>query len=243
MKNSFQRKEIKFLLNTYQYNELLTAIEQHMNPDKYCEDKDEYHVFNIYYDTHDDYLIRTSLQKPYYKEKLRLRSYCANTQPDDKVFLEIKKKIGGIVNKRRVVMTLEQAEHYLETRERPECKKYIQTKVFDEIDAFLDRYDVSEKQYISYIRSAWFGKDDSDFRITFDRAITTRRYDLGLNIDSYGEQLINFGEYLLEVKIRNTMPMWLAKKLAELKIYKISFSKYGRAYKNHVLSEPTRKYA
>lgn len=243
MKNSFQRKEIKFLINNYQYNELIRTVEEYMDPDKYCGDNAEYGVFNIYYDTEDNHLIRTSLQKPYYKEKLRLRSYCCPATQDDKVFLEIKKKIGGVVNKRRVTMTLAEAEIYLQTRQRPLCEKYIQTQVFNELDMFLDRYDVSAKQYVSYIRSAWFGKDDKDFRLTFDRSITTRRENLSLEIESYGEQLINFGEFLMEVKIKDTMPMWLAKKLAELKIYKISFSKYGRAYRNFVLTQSERMSA
>ena len=73
--NTFKRYELKFLLNDEQYNSILPVIHQYMNPDKYCVGGKEYGIYNIYYDTDDNYLIRTSLEKPYYKEKIRLRSY------------------------------------------------------------------------------------------------------------------------------------------------------------------------
>lgn len=103
---TFQRQEIKFLLNEVQYQALTEQLEQYMNPDPYCVGGKDYGIYNIYYDTPDDYLIRTSLAKPYYKEKIRLRSYMSPAKPEDLVFLEIKKKIGGIVNKRRITLTL-----------------------------------------------------------------------------------------------------------------------------------------
>ena len=94
---TFKRKEVKFLLNMNQFNELLKIIDLYMEPDKYCVGGKEYGIYNIYYDTPDSYLIRESLAKPYYKEKLRVRSYFSPAAPEDKVYVEIKKKIGGIV--------------------------------------------------------------------------------------------------------------------------------------------------
>ena len=73
--NTFARKEIKFLLDMAQYESLMEEIPLHMNADAFCVDGKEYGVYNIYYDTEDDFLIRESLSKPYYKEKIRLRSY------------------------------------------------------------------------------------------------------------------------------------------------------------------------
>ena len=235
--NTFARKEIKFLLDMKQYESLMEEIHKYMEPDKFCVGGKEYGIYNIYYDTPDDFLIRESLAKPYYKEKIRLRSYYSPASPDSLVFLEIKKKIGGIVTKRRVSMTLAESSEYLANRTKPESKKYITTQVFNEIDAFLDHYPVSPKQYISYQREAFFGKDNSDFRLTFDRKITDRRYDLGLDFESYGNQIIREDQRLMEVKVSDSMPEWLINKLSELKIYKTSFSKYGKAYMNHIKEE------
>ncbi|HRR76315.1 MAG TPA: polyphosphate polymerase domain-containing protein [Ruminococcus sp.] len=232
--NTFARKEIKFLLDMEQYHALMEVINEYMNPDKYCVGGKEYGIYNIYYDTPDDYLIRESLSKPYYKEKIRLRSYYSPAAPDDTVFLEIKKKIGGIVTKRRVSMTLAESEAYFADRTKPEMTKYITEQVFRELDAFLDHYPVAPKQYISYQREAFFGKDNSDFRLTFDRKITERRYDLGLNFESYGNYIIGADQRLMEVKVSDAMPDWLVRKMSELGIFKTSFSKYGKAYTNHV---------
>ncbi|MBR2284644.1 MAG: polyphosphate polymerase domain-containing protein [Ruminococcus sp.] len=232
--NTFARKEVKFLLDMNQYEGLMKAIPQYMNPDKFCVGGKEYGIYNIYYDTPDDFLIRESLAKPYYKEKLRLRSYYSPAAPSDLVFLEMKKKIGGIVTKRRVSMTLEESDEYFATRQKPEATKYITEQVFRELDVFLDHYPVAPKQYISYQREAFFGKDNGDFRLTFDRKITERRFDLRLDMESYGNQIIREDQRLMEVKVGNAMPDWLVEKLSELKIYKISFSKYGRAYTSFV---------
>ena len=232
--NTFARKEIKFLLDMHQYHALMEVISEYMNPDKFCVGGKEYGIYNIYYDTPDDYLIRESLSKPYYKEKIRLRSYYSPASADDVVFLEIKKKIGGIVTKRRVSMTLAESDEYFATRRKPAAKKYITEQVFRELDVFLDRYPITPKQYISYQREAFFGKDDPDFRLTFDRKITERREDLTLSRESYGNYIIGADQRLMEVKVSNAIPDWLVQKLSELEIYKTSFSKYGRAYQNFV---------
>ncbi len=232
---TFERREIKFLLSGEQYEALTEVIDHYMNPDPYCVDGKTYGIYNVYYDTVNDDLIRQSIEKPYYKEKIRLRSYMSPTGPEDRVFLEIKKKIGGIVNKRRVTMTLREAEEYIKNGTYPaDNGKYIQRQVLKELDVLLERYPVIPKQYISYERAAYFGKDDSSFRLTFDKNITARRTEVALDTESYGEQLISPSARLMEVKISDSMPMWLADELAALKIYKISFSKYGRAYQNEI---------
>lgn len=237
--STFMRKELKYMLSMNQYEALLSEIHKYMNPDKFCVGGKDYGIYNLYYDTPDDYLIRTSLEKPYYKEKIRLRSYYSPAESDAKVFLEIKKKVGGIVTKRRVTMTLAESDAYMLHRTKPvDLSKYLQKQIFSELDVFMNTYqDIQPKQYISYQRSAFFGKDDPDFRLTFDRQITERRYDLSLALPSYGAQIIAPNQRLMEVKIAGAMPMWLAKAMADLHIYKISFSKYGTAYQRFVKNQ------
>lgn len=236
--STFKRKEIKFILDEEQFHRLNSVLVQYMNYDEFCVDGKEYGIYNVYYDTPDNFLIRESLEKPYYKEKIRLRSYYSPAKDDDGVYLELKKKIGGIVTKRRISLTLGQANAFLLEGQLPVLKggskAYIQNQVLSELVAFLNNYPVVPKQYISYQRSAYFGKDDSSFRLTFDRAITQRRFDVGLDKPNYGVQILPPGQYLMEVKIGASMPMWLSEQLAELGIYKTSFSKYGRAFRSFV---------
>lgn len=233
--STFQRREVKFLLSKEQFDALLPVVHTYMNPDAYCVDGKEYGIYNIYYDTPDNFLIRQSIEKPYYKEKLRLRSYYSPASPDSSVFLEVKKKIGGIVTKRRVAMTLSEAEVYIQSRVKPHYERFIDKQVMREMDVFLNFYDsIQPRQYISYQRAAFFGKDDPDFRLTFDRQITARRCDLTLAKGSYGSQLILPDQRLMEIKVPGAFPLWMTQALSDLQIRKRSFSKYGRAYLNHV---------
>ncbi len=231
---TFKRKEIKFLLNINQFKELLKVIDLYMEPDEYCVDGKEYGIYNVYYDTQDSFLIKESLSKPYFKEKLRIRSYFSPASDSDKVFIEIKRKIGGIVTKRRVAMTKKEADIYIKTGIRPITKKYLDNQVLDEIDVFKKNYSIAPAQYISYQRMAFFGREDHNFRLTFDRNITDRRYDLSLGKECYGRQIIRPDQRLMEIKITDAMPLWLSDALSKLNIYKTSFSKYGRAYQNFV---------
>lgn len=234
--STFARKEVKFLLNMEQYHALMETLQEYMQPDEYCVGGKEYGIYNIYYDTADDYLIRESLAKPYYKEKLRLRSYYSPASEDNIVFLEIKKKVGDIVTKRRVSMTLGESNEYFRTGKKPEIKTYILGQVFNELDVFLDHYHVMPKHYISYRREAFFGKEDRDFRLTFDRKITERRYDLSLDKESYGGYIIGADQRLMELKVLNAVPGWLISEMSRLGIYNTSFSKYGKAYQGFIQS-------
>ncbi len=230
---SFKRYENKFLLNKEQYDALIPRLLEYMNPDEHCKLGKNYNIYNIYYDTTDNQVIRHSISKPYYKEKLRLRSYNIPKNPGDKVFLEIKKKIGSVVNKRRVVLTLEEANKFLELGERPKAKDYISEQVINEIEYYLRNNKVSPKVYISYSRKAFFGKEDRDFRVTFDSKIITRRDNLNLEKGNFGEELLEKDQYLMEIKILGAIPLWLVRVFSELSIYSTSFSKYGNEYKRY----------
>jgi hypothetical protein len=229
---AFKRYEMKFMLTQTQFDALIPKLLGHMNHDDHCQNGKNYSIYNIYYDTPDHNLIRHSLAKPYYKEKLRLRSYNVLSSPNDKVFLELKKKIGGIVNKRRAVLTLEEADDFIKLGKRPLTTNTMTQQVVNEIEYFLSHNDVAPSVYISYQRLAFFGKEDKDFRVTFDYDITTRRTDLSLAKTSYGDPLIKKGNFLLEVKLSDAVPMWLSQTLSELLIYRMGFSKYGSEFEN-----------
>ena len=227
---TFKRYEKKFLMTDAQYRALLPLLSSHMQPDDYCRDGQMYPIYNVYYDTDQNDLIRQSLAKPYYKEKLRLRGYDIPTSPDDRVFLELKKKIGGVVNKRRAALTLRQAYAFLENRVIPQSVDAHGRQVLLELDCFLSRYTLHPAVFISSHRSAWFGREDRNLRVTFDRNIVTRRQDVALERGCFGEQLLAPGQVLMEVKIPGSMPLWLADCLSNLRIYSRSFSKYGTEY-------------
>lgn len=232
----FNRYELKFIITDEQYNILRERLDEYMESDAYSKNGEFYTICNIYYDSPDNELIRRSLEGPVYKEKMRLRSY-GTVETDKKVFLEIKKKYQGLVNKRRTKILLGDAYRYFDTGELPEIQPYMNAQVLREIDEMKNRMRLVPKLFLSYDRCAMFAKDDKDFRVTFDRNITTRRYDLGLHYGIYGDKLLEEGKWIMEVKIDRAMPMWMTKILSEMRIYKGSYSKYGTEYQKFLLKE------
>jgi hypothetical protein len=183
-------------------------------------------ICNIYFDTPSYQLVRTSMEKPVYKEKLRLRSY-GTPQEGDTVFIELKKKYKGVVYKRREKLELNKAENYLYDK-KPATED---SQIIREIDWFLQFYsDIAPAMYIAYDRVAMYGVENSELRVTFDTNILWREDTLFLEAGKYGNALLPEGYRLMEIKIPGTMPLWLSHILDELEIYPTSFSKYGRGY-------------
>ena len=228
----FNRREIKYLISDEDKNALLNIISEYMDADLYNKDGKPYTICNIYLDTKADELIRKSLEKPAFKEKIRLRSY-GQAALTDKVYLESKKKYDSVVNKRRTTFTLEDAYKYFESGIITDSP-IMNHQVMREIDYIMNFYKLEPRVFISYDRLAFFEKNNSDFRLTIDRNIQTRREDLRLDSPIYGDQLLPEGKWLMEAKAFKSFPLWFVHFLSERKIFSTSFSKYGTEYKNYL---------
>ena len=228
-KDVFQRIEVKYLLSDRQYTELLKRLENMAAIDSYGRTS----ILNIYFDTPDFKLIERSLEKPVYKEKLRLRTYGVASD-DTNAFIEIKKKYKGVVYKRRINMPYKEAMDYL-TRDK-ELKE--RSQISDEIDYFKHFYKgLKPAMAISYDRIAMAGIEDPDLRITFDENIRWRTENLSLTEGNVGKDILLPGQHLMELKIAGAMSMELARILDELNIRKTSFSKYGRGYMEYMYGQ------
>lgn len=229
----FNRYEHKYMLDRETFEKVIKIMDEHMIIDSHNDGHKPYTIANIYFDTPDDYLIRTSLSKPEYKEKLRLRAYGVPNS-ESKVFLEIKKKFKGIVNKRRTKLKLSEAYDFVASGKAPQPKEYMNTQVIRELEYFMKIYNLSPKLYLAYDRIAYFEKDNNDLRISFDMNIRSRRYDLALEAGDYGERLLPDDVYLMEIKTSVAKPLWLTHMLADLDIKRERFSKYGTEFKNMI---------
>ncbi|MDR0875037.1 MAG: polyphosphate polymerase domain-containing protein [Clostridiales Family XIII bacterium] len=238
----FNRYENKYRLDEGVCEKLRRRLADYMEPDKHNKIHGAYAICNLYYDTSDSYLIRNSLAKPVYKEKLRVRSYGV-PERDGKVYVEIKKKFHGLVNKRRSALPLDEAYQFLATGVRPEIREGMNSQVLSEIQYFLQQHDLSPQVFLAYERLAFFGTGEHDLRVSFDTKITTRRIDLRLESGIYGEKLLPDGKWLMEVKTAESIPLWLCRILSEYQIYPISFSKYGTEYKQSLMPEMPAKQA
>ena len=219
---NFKRTEIKYLLTSNQFDSLFSFLQGFAKVDSYGKTR----INNIYFDTPDYKLIRTSLEKPIYKEKLRLRTY-GETTDDTNSFIEIKKKYDGIVYKRRVSGRYKDAFDYLVRAGKP----LDDSQISREIEGFRNIYgNLKPVMNISYDRIAMVGLDDPNFRVTFDTNIQWSTDKPDLRREVRGREILKEGEWLMEIKVAEGMPMYLARRLSELKIFPTSFSKYGRAY-------------
>lgn len=223
----FRRYEKKYLLSLQQYKQLKMMMGHYMKVD----DFGTHTIANIYYDTEDYALVRTSIEKPLYKEKLRVRSY-GIPQKEEGVFVEIKKKYKGVVYKRRAQMPLEAADAFLVGNV---CDNNT-SQILQEIEWFKNRYHPVPKVLIAYERTAYYSTQEDDIRITFDQNIRFREHDLDLSKGHYGKPLVHSGKILMEIKIPGVMPLWLSQMLAHLEIYPTSFSKYGNCYTHYLIN-------
>ena len=218
----FERYEIKYLLTRAQKEAVMSAMEDHMEPDSFGRST----IRNLYYDTDNYRLVRRSLERPVYKEKLRVRSY-GTAKPEDEVFIELKKKYQSVVYKRRTGIREKDVADYLSGR----ISASNPCQITDEIDYFCKFYgNLSPKVFLSYEREAFFGKNDSGFRVTFDENILWRTTDLSLEAGVYGENILQPGQTLMELKTSGGIPLWMVEILTAQRLQKTSFSKYGSAY-------------
>ncbi len=233
-KDTFQRIETKYLLEDFQYRALRERLEGMACVDDYGKTS----ILNIYYDTPDFRLIKASLEKPVYKEKLRLRTYGV-PEDDTRAFIEIKKKFKGVVYKRRIGMNYKDAMEYLNEDNRSGVQE---SQISREIDYFKDYYKgLKPAMAISYDRIAMAGIHDPELRITFDENIRWRVDHLDLKQGNVGEDILKPGQHLMELKIAGAMSVEMARILDELSIRQTSFSKYGRGYVDYMYPAKTSR--
>ena len=225
----FKRYELKYRLTPLQKEKILEAMSPYMELDKYGRTT----IRNIYFDTASYRLIRRSIEKPAYKEKLRIRSYSQATA-DSTVFVELKKKYEKVVYKRRLPLCEADAMAWI-CRENP-CP--VNTQISREIDYFIDFYGkLNPTVFLSYEREAYYDKGGGDFRVTFDDNILCRQTDVNLCSTTYGSPILSEGKVLMELKCSGGIPLWMVEVLSRERIYKTSFSKYGTAYSTLIFPE------
>ncbi len=223
-----QRYEIKYLLNKKQVEFLVEKLRDYMEVDKYGMTS----IASLYYDTPNHRLIRESLDGNNFKEKIRLRSYGLNN-PGKPVYLELKRKADGIVYKRRVETSVNDVKKFINY----ENDNLSDGQIAKEIRYFRNYYEsLIPSCLIIYDRVAYFQRN-GDLRLTIDFNPRYRLDNLNLSTSMDGIPLLNDGDAILEIKVQESIPLWLTSILDEGRIYKGSFSKYGEAYKRAIIGK------
>ena len=224
--NVFKRIEQKYLLTKEKKKELFKLINKNLKKDIYYDTT----ICNIYFDNKDKDLIINSLEKPIYKDKVRLRSYGVPSL-ESNVFLEIKNKYEGIVGKRRIMIKLKDYYDYIEGNYNNN------NQIMKEIDYLFKYYKLEPFRFVGYHRFSYVDRKTEKIRITFDDNLTGRDYDLQLEKGLFGDKYFNNDETIMEIKTENTIPLWLVNALSKLKIYPVSFSKLGSIYNKRLMED------
>lgn len=233
-KMTFNRYEKKYIMTREMYHNVFTDMSMYLDKDVHSESLSYYTICNIYYDTANDEVIKRSVSKPVFKEKLRLRCYC-NGKDSDIAFLEIKKKLNGFVNKRRTKITLAEAYNLIDNKVLPLKKSYHNTQVLNEIYHYVKNKELEPKIVISYDREAYTDKVNRDVRVTFDTNITSRRNDLLLSRTENDQNILDSKYVLMEIKTSSSIPLWLTHILTKYDVFSNSFSKYGTEFFEYLI--------
>lgn len=234
---TFNRVEKKYILNKTQYESLKAYLDESiLHDNESLSFHENYTISNIYYDTADNILIKKSVSKPKFKQKLRLRAY-GNVSDDSVIFLELKKKLNGYVNKRRTLISIKDVDNLITKQELPKPEEYQNEQVLKEIQYFAKHYKLHPSLYLYYEREVYSTEDKKGLRLTIDKNITTRRYLVDLTKGNAGKHLLEDDQYVLEIKTNQNVPYWLNQILNKYKIYSTSFSKYGTEFFDYLRFE------
>ncbi|RNF38360.1 polyphosphate polymerase domain-containing protein [Planococcus salinus] len=222
----FRRREQKYLITKPQYKELIRQLQMYMRPDKYGQNG-KYTVSSLYFDNAEQQIYFETKNKLKYRQKLRLRTYGVTSIGGD-AFFEVKQKHDNVVNKRRLIMPLREAYRYLQEGDTADLNSYQSSnlQVLREIDYFMKYYQLEPKMIISYDRQAFHGMEDADLRVTFDLELRCRKEDLLLEQGAHGIYFIDSNLVVLEVKVNDSVPLWLTRILQSLECEQRSASKF-----------------
>ena len=232
---TFKRYELKYMLTGAQAEELKDAMRGHLALDRFGHSV----IRNLYFDTDTFRLVRRSLEKPLYKEKLRVRSY-QKAEEDSPVFVELKKKFDGVVYKRRLSLPHEAAMDALENG----APLPAEGQIAREIESFRSFYGptLAPRMAMSYEREAYAPTDGVDFRLTLDENILWRTDHLDLSTSCWGTRVIPSGQVLMKLKTPGGIPLWMVHFLTRHGIRQVSFSKYGEAWQNGLMARKPEEY-
>ena len=238
---SIRRVEKKYLITRSEKATLLKALKKQLVHDEYYKEE----ILSLYLDTDNFDLAIKTIDRPEFREKVRVRAYNVPKR-STRIFFEVKTKLATnktkIGNKRRLIIPLKDFYSYMNTGKNLEQiaasasnNNPQQIQVAKELDYLIKHYNLRPKIIIVSNRTAFSGKNDPTFRLTFDENLRFRTTDLKLEKGSSGEKYFPSTPdpkrgIIMEAKTINAMPPWFVDEISRLKIYPTRFSKYGKIY-------------
>ena len=233
IETSFKRIETKYVVAKGDLANLIEDLKIYLVEDDYPTST----IFNIYFDTEQFDMIQEDGQGTKRKEKIRMRTYLSQVQPDSQVFLEIKSKgRAGVGRKHRLLSTPQSITQFMtkgqldsSIKDRmiiekiQQLQEEYQQAIIPRMYIYYDRFSLKEKKEIS-------GFPYNKIRITIDQNLTYRDDNVSLFSGKDGFPLLNEDIVIMEIKAPGRKPQWLQDILDQYGLVEQKFSKYSCAY-------------
>jgi predicted DNA-binding WGR domain protein len=222
----FTRREQKYLITRAQYEMLVEQMSPYMRYDKFGNEG-KYTVTSLYFENQQHAIYFETKNKLRFRQKLRLRIY-DDTDINGLAFFEVKQKHKNVVNKRRTAIPLMDAYSYINKPSDDLERNYAASnyQILKEIHHFRKLYQLEPEMVVSYDRHAFHCITDPDLRVTFDLNLRCRNEDLNIEYGAYGDNFIDPNLVVLEVKVTDSVPLWLVRILQDLECEQRSASKF-----------------
>lgn len=222
----FTRYELKYLIDWDTYQQIAQELLPYMAYDAKGKDEGHYSIVTLYFESPDYKIYYETVNKLRFRQKLRLRVY-NDVTVEDQAFFEIKQKYRRVVNKRRTMIRLKDAYQFIEHADTPLADLNVSNmQIMREIASFKAHYELAPKLVVSYDRQAFQGLYQDDLRVTFDYNLRCRNDDLWIENGGHGQHFVDEDKVIMEVKMSQSVPLWLSRLLSEYQVAKNSVSKY-----------------
>jgi SPX domain protein involved in polyphosphate accumulation len=224
----FNRFELKYLVPRRTATEFRQSLRAYLVPDDHGDRQGAYRLSSLYYDSPDFRFYREKVDGLKFRRKLRIRYYesFGPLHEDTPVCVEIKQRVDRVTQKRRVVLPYREALRLCDERQTPE-HDVQDAAVVDEIMEMLWRYNLHPASIVRYTRQALVGTEyDVGLRVTFDNDLSYQINHLELHEEPNGLPLSPPEWTVVEIKVNERMPCWLADLVAAHNLNLVRVSKY-----------------
>ena len=229
--HEFNRFELKYVISLQQAGRFKDGLKRYMVPDAHGQGNGRYTLSSLYYDSPDLRCYRENDDGLKFRRKLRIRRYETGEVFTDEspVFLEIKQRYDRVTQKRRTVLPYHEALHLCNDRQVPDRGSGDKALV-EEIYDFLWQYNLRPASLVRYDRQAFSGAGyDVGLRVTFDTSLSFQATQLHLHEPLSGLPMLPASSVVMEIKVNERLPYWLADMIAAHNLQRVGISKYCRS--------------
>jgi hypothetical protein len=214
MEHAINRFELKYVVHARQARAFEAALGPFLRPDPHADGRGFYRVTSLYYDTPGLACWRAKVDGLKVRRKLRLRVYPDAAGVPDAGMVEIKQRIDRTVQKRRVKLGLEAAKDLCAGGAVPDGLDEEERRIAEEVRG-LSLGGLVPACVVTYLRRAWVGsRVDPSVRVTLDADLAARVHALDPAAEAANHRFLPPDLCILEVKVDEGVPRWLASLLA-----------------------------